>query len=257
MWHGKTVKDLRKKGAKALLVGLYLMTSPQSNWLGLFSQPVLYMAHETGLGLEGAMEGLQSCIEVGFCSYDEESEMVWVREMAKYQIAGNLSAKDLRCKGVQKDYDALPDNPFLSAFFDKYAESLKLTKKRGLRDSEQAPSKPLPSQEQEQEQEQENICSDLLSQSEQPLTNFSIPLNDSTEYRIPEKDLTEWSQAFQAVDVPQELRQMRAWVTANPAKRKTRRGVSAFIVRWLSKAQDMPSRSRASASASDWTMGAH
>ena len=154
MWHGATMKALRRC-PEGVIVGMYLMTSPQSNMLGLFSQPVLYMAHETGLGLEGAMKGLKHCIESGFCSFDEDSEFVWVHEMARYQIASELKANDLRCKGIQKDYDNLPDNPFLAAFFDRYAAAFHLTNKRGMQGASQAPTKPLRSQEQEQEQEQD------------------------------------------------------------------------------------------------------
>lgn len=150
MWHGKTMKALRKS-PEGLVVALYLMTSPSSNMLGLYAQPILYMAYETGLGEEGAKKGLQSCIEAGFCSYDEESEFVFVHEMACYQIATELKAADLRCKGIQKDYEALPDNPFLGAFYERYADAFHLTKARGI----EAPSKPLRSQEQEQEQEQD------------------------------------------------------------------------------------------------------
>jgi uncharacterized protein YdaU (DUF1376 family) len=87
-------------------------------------------------------------------------------------------------------------------------------------------------------------CADLLPESVQPATEFSIPLNDGTEYQVPAKDLAEWERAYLAVDVPQELRQMRTWILANPTKRKTRRGVAAFIVRWLSKAQDTPRANR-------------
>lgn len=150
MWHGKTMKALRKS-PEGLVVALYLMTSPSSNMLGLYAQPILYMAYETGLGEEGAKKGLQSCIEAGFCSYDEESEFVFVHEMACYQIAPELKVADLRCKGIQKDYEALPDNPFLGAFYERYADVFHLTKARGI----EAPSKPLRSQEQEQEQEQD------------------------------------------------------------------------------------------------------
>ncbi|MDH0899661.1 hypothetical protein N5C12_09890 [Comamonas aquatica] len=150
MWHGKTMKALRKS-PEGLVVALYLMTSPSSNMLGLYAQPILYVAYETGLGEEGARKGLQSCIDAGFCSYDEESEFVFVHEMACYQIAPELKAADLRCKGIQKDYEALPDNPFLGAFYERYADVFHLTKARGI----EAPSKPLRSQEQEQEQEQD------------------------------------------------------------------------------------------------------
>jgi len=245
MWHGQTMKVLRKKGPEAPLVALYLMTSPNSNMLGIYSQPVLYMAHETGLGEEGALKGLKHCIEAALCSYDEESEIVWVHEMARYQIASELKPLDLRCKGIQKEYDSLPDNPFLAPFYDRYATVFHLQYRREFGMVDKAPSiapiKALRSQEQEQEQEQENICPELLTASE-PVSAFSIPLVDSTEFWIPEKLISEWTLAFPAVDVEQELRQMRVWISANSTKRKTRRGVSAFIVRWLSKAQDMPSR---------------
>lgn len=155
-WHGKTLKDLRKRGSEALLVGLYLMTSPSSNMLGLFSQPVLYMAHETGLGQEGTLKGLRWCIEAGFCAYDDDSEMVWVFEMARYQIAPALKESDLRCKGVQREYDALPENPFLGPFFDRYQAAFHLTNRRGAEGAYIGPIKALPSQEHEQEQEQEH-----------------------------------------------------------------------------------------------------
>lgn len=159
MWHGQTMKALRKH-PEALVVGLYLMTSPSSNMLGLFAQPVMYMAYETGLGIEGATKGLELCIKAGFCSYDADSEFVFVHEMARYQIASELKASDLRCKGIQKDYNNLPDNPFLGAFFDRYASAFHLSERRGIK----APSKPHRSQEQEQEQEQEKDPSSLRSE---------------------------------------------------------------------------------------------
>jgi len=148
-WHGETCQEVRARGSEGALVALYLMTSPMSNMLGLFSQPILYMAEETGLGLEGARKGLQACIEAGFCKYHETSKTVWVIEMASYQIANSLKASDNRCAGIQKDYDALPNNPFLGEFFDRYQRAFHLSNRR---DSKGA-SKPLGSQEQEQEQE--------------------------------------------------------------------------------------------------------
>jgi hypothetical protein len=168
MWHGKTTKDLRRRGSEALLVGLYLMTSPSSNMLGLYNQPLLYMAHETGLGIEGATKGLQQCIEAGFCSYDEDSEFVFVFEMAKYQVSEELKGSDLRCKGIQKEYDGLPSNPFLGDFYDQYVNAFHMTARRnsgGDNEGAMKPlTKPLRSQEQEQEQEQEQKSSSLRSE---------------------------------------------------------------------------------------------
>ena len=150
-WTGDTCKALRKKGPEGLIVALYLMSAPGSNMLGLYYQPILFMAHETGLGLEGVHKGLADCIASGFCSYDEESEMVWVFEMAKYQIAEVLKGSDNRCVGIQRDYESIAANPFLGPFFDRYQAAFHLTYRRGP----EGGNKPLPSQEQEQEQEQD------------------------------------------------------------------------------------------------------
>ncbi len=158
-WTGSTGKALRRRGIEGVLVALYLVSSPHSNMLGLYYQPLMYMAHETGLGIEGASKGLQSCIEVGFCSYDPDTEMVWVHEMAAWQIAESLSSSDKRCRGIQKDYEAVPDCPFVGPWFDRYRQAYHLTNRREFQEPQptqkQAPSKPLRSQEQEQEQEQE------------------------------------------------------------------------------------------------------
>jgi len=158
-WIGETGKAMKKFGHEAVVVGLYLMTSPHANMLGLYYVPEIYVAHETGLGIEGASKGLQGCIEAGFCSYDSGSEMVWVHEMARYQVGESLDPKDKRSKGVQNDYDALPANPYLADFFDKYGDAFCMTKKREPKCKPaspfKAPSKGDASQEQDQEQEQE------------------------------------------------------------------------------------------------------
>ncbi|WP_424624459.1 hypothetical protein [Achromobacter marplatensis] len=158
-WIGETGKRLRKAGAEAQVVALYLMTCSHSNMIGLYYLPVMYIAHETGLGMEGALKGLQRASEAGFCQYDEDSEMVWVIEMAKFQIDAELSAADKRCKGVQNEYDAQPENPYLARFFERYGAAYHMTKMRGEISGKvsplEAPSEALGSQEQEQEQEQE------------------------------------------------------------------------------------------------------
>ena len=65
-----------------------------------------------------------------------------------------------------------------------------------------------------------------------------LPLNDGTDYPVPMAQCQEWEGLYPAVDVIQQLRGMKGWLDANPAKRKTRRGINAFIVRWLAREQD-------------------
>lgn len=154
-WLGKTGRELRKQGAEAQVVSFYLMTSPHANMLGLYYLPILYIAHETGLGLEGASKGLKSSIEAGFCSYDEDTEMVWVHEMAAYQVGRSLKPGDNRCAGVRNEYMSLPENPFLSSFYERYKTDFHLSFKRESHQISEGASKGLRSQEQDQEQEQD------------------------------------------------------------------------------------------------------
>jgi len=107
-WTGKTGRALKAAGPEAVIVGLYLMTCQHANMLGLYYLSKAYIAVDTGLGIEGASKGLERACEAGFCDYDEESEVVWVREMATYQIADRLEPKDNRCKGIQREYERSP-----------------------------------------------------------------------------------------------------------------------------------------------------
>lgn len=67
---------------------------------------------------------------------------------------------------------------------------------------------------------------------------ISIPLAGGGQHGVTAERIAYFAQNFPAVDVMAELRKMVVWCDANPTKRKTSRGVAAFIASWLSKAQD-------------------
>jgi hypothetical protein len=138
-WIGETGKKLRREGVEAQLVALYLLTNPHANPIGLYYCPIMFIAHETGLGIKGASKGLQRAFDGGFCAYDEASEMVWVYEMARYQIADALKQGDNRTKWIQAEYDALPENPFLRPFFDKYQQAFHMRSARLQDEPERSP----------------------------------------------------------------------------------------------------------------------
>ncbi len=71
---------------------------------------------------------------------------------------------------------------------------------------------------------------------------ISLPLNDGSDFGISEVQAEKWTALFGAIDVRQELRKMKAWLEANPKRRKTKRGLMAFCVSWLTRAQDSPHR---------------
>lgn len=65
-------------------------------------------------------------------------------------------------------------------------------------------------------------------------------LNDNSMYPIYQKQIEEWHKLFPAVDIVIELRKMQAWLSANPKRRKTKKGILRFVVNWLMKEQDKP-----------------
>lgn len=153
-WIGSTGKALRGN-APAQVLALYLMTSPHANMIGVFHCPLIYMAHETGLSMEGALKALQSLIEAKFCTYEESSETVFVHRMAAFQIGDQLSEQDKRCKGVEREWNNIPSAQLRQAFFAIYSGAFHLPKQAKKTRGTEAPSKPLRSQEQEQDQEQD------------------------------------------------------------------------------------------------------
>jgi hypothetical protein len=66
----------------------------------------------------------------------------------------------------------------------------------------------------------------------------TLPLLDGSEFQVSKAQIAEWSQAYPAVRVREELRRFKVWLDANPTRRKTPKGIKRAVVRWLSRAQD-------------------
>ncbi len=71
---------------------------------------------------------------------------------------------------------------------------------------------------------------------------ITIPLIDKTEHPVGQAQVQELQATYPAVDVMQQLREMRQWCIANPTNRKTARGIGAFMTRWLGREQDKAPR---------------
>lgn len=140
-WIGETGKQLRGD-ANAQLLALYLMTCPHSTMTGVFHCPILYMAHETGLGIEGATKALARLSEVGFCEYEEASETVFVIRMAAYQIGDSLKPNDNRVLGLRKEVERMPESRAKSRFLAVYGVAFGLVEPGKKGRGSKAPPKP-------------------------------------------------------------------------------------------------------------------
>ena len=183
-WIGKTGRKLRGD-ISAKLVAAYLLSCPNNDMTGVFYCPLCQISAETGLPLEapsvplpspfqGPLKGIREALETlqreDFAIYDYESEYVFVKKMALFQIAQELKPTDKRVTGIKTAIESMPEN-FKYLFIKEYNECFNL----GFKDIPapdfkefssqtqdenktsaspiEAPSKALRSQEQEQEQE--------------------------------------------------------------------------------------------------------
>lgn len=87
----------------------------------------------------------------------------------------------------------------------------------------------------ERREEEKTSCAE---QAPAPEVEITFPLVGEGEYHVTTSQSAEWGRLFPAVDVRQELREMRAWLQANPKKRKTGSGIPRFVTSWLSKEQE-------------------
>ena len=77
--------------------------------------------------------------------------------------------------------------------------------------------------------------------AEQPLNGNAvayIPLVGGAEWGVSAEFAAELERAYPAVNVLETLGEIRIWNIANPALRKTRRGVIRHINSWFAKGQD-------------------
>ncbi len=157
-WDGATGQQLQAMGAKdAIILAAFLCANPYANMIGLYDLTLGRIRRHLPV-LKGAAKiertlGILTGVQYAF--YDERTEFVWVKEMARIRLnlrGEPLKPDDNRRLGALKLYKNLPINPFLGPFFDRYARELALSDRRdyacapqGARQgaSERTPS-PLP-----------------------------------------------------------------------------------------------------------------
>jgi hypothetical protein len=155
-WIGETGKGFRGK-PDIQVAALYLMTSPHANMIGVFYCPVDTIAKETGLPSEGAYKALQSLSEAHFCLFDEQTEEVFVRRMAAFQIGERLDIKDNRCKGVARELERVMSDKLRRDFHATYSVAYNLPSMAGTKPKKISPSKAPPKPEAEAEAETGSI----------------------------------------------------------------------------------------------------
>jgi hypothetical protein len=133
---GMRLQAMGATGKDAMLLGAFLTANEFANMIGLYELSMSKLARKLP-ALKGRTIVLRSFATLSneqFAQYDEETEFVWVREMARVRlgiVAGEKVANPRRLVAAQNLYQRAPMNPFLGPFYDRYQVELALKHRRG------------------------------------------------------------------------------------------------------------------------------
>lgn len=120
-WTGVTGVQIRDCGKDAQLLALHLLTCPSANSLGLYNFTVEQAARLTSLTDIEVKAALDMLIGVGFCAYNNDSGMIFVRNMAAYQNGTSIKYNDNKIVNINAQIKALPANePLVKKFIKIY-----------------------------------------------------------------------------------------------------------------------------------------
>lgn len=105
----------------AMLVALYLMSCPSASMVGLYYINLPTICHETSLTPQQVRDALATCERAGIAYYDEDHEIAWVPNLARYQIGDVLHPKDAAKRtGVVNAVKRFEHHRFYRMFLDLY-----------------------------------------------------------------------------------------------------------------------------------------
>jgi hypothetical protein len=110
----------------AQIVAAYCITAPTCNGLGLYYLPLGTIASDTGLTLEQVREGVAKMAEADFAYHDEEYDLVWIPEQAKYDLGASLKPTDRKHAYVIRQLKGFGRHRFVRQFLHRYAEAYNL-----------------------------------------------------------------------------------------------------------------------------------
>lgn len=241
-WTGETGRAIRMAGVHTQLVALYLLTAPGSSMIGIYYLPLSSLCHEVGISLARARGALAVLERLGFARYDPIAELVFIPEMARYQIGETLQPGDNRLKMICRILAGLKSHPFAVQFHEKYRQTFHLPKRWSQAPTQDA-SKDLPTPSEAPSKPGEGKGAGAgtgigIKTFAGARATHSTPAVSLTEhdFAVTPELLTRWEETYPAVNVRLEVRQAFEWVQGHPENRKS--NWQRFLAGWLKRAQD-------------------
>ena len=131
IFSGFTGRELRKHPPEVRELQFWLVTGPSRDAYGVYILEPDLAAYQLGRRPGTILSALAVLTDLRFCCWDEQSQFVWVIEMAHHQFSTPLKAVDYRCHAARKWYAALARNPWLGPWYDRYVLDFHLDKEPG------------------------------------------------------------------------------------------------------------------------------
>lgn len=237
-WTGSTGRSLRGN-ADAQVVALYLMTSPHASMIGLYHCPLVYIANDTGLPLEGASKALASLCEAGFCEVDTKSDTVFVVNMAAHQVGDTLKPNDNRVESVRRHLRQIGKNPLVARFIEVYGERYHVTCEsigmEPLRRVSKAPPKPRTGT-----RTRAGAREETKSLFDAPAAPTKLGTSLPTDWKPTDEQIAQAKTERPDVDVPMEIRKFVDYWTAKPGKDGRKLDWVATFRNWIRNVKANP-----------------
>lgn len=222
-WQNEEFKAL---DSDTRLLAAYLLTSPHTAMTGAFRLPDAYACEDLNWTSERLRNGYETLSRIGFIRHSESARWVWVVKFLQF----NKLANPNMVKAAIKMAEAIPS---AVDFRSEVLASL------GVIETVAKPLRNTPSP----------------SSSLSPITEIQVLLADGSSFQIPEPLAESFVATYPRIEVAGEVRKAATWCAANPAQRKTLRGVGKFLNSWLARAEADAIKNPPLVGAADWKPG--
>ena len=234
IWNDARFMQLSDNGKLAFF---FVLTHPNMTAVGAMRHTIPGLGAEIGWSTEAFREAFLEATANDMVRHDERASFIWLPNFIKYNqpespnvVVAWVAALELLPECQMRDQLILHIKDFLKGFGEGFQKAFA-----------KALPKSMPNQEQEQEHLKEKSVKESVSESPQadsPDRRLSLPCEDGSDFEISDEFVAELNRAYPSVDIQADIAKARAWLAANPDRKKTRKGMKRFVNSWMSRAQE-------------------
>lgn len=242
-WIEAPTKDLSHH---AMLLAIYLLSSPHTTMLGCFRIPYGYIQSDLRFSAEMVLKGFEELKATGFILFDKQHDWLFIPSFFEGQGIANPN----QGKCAERLFNQVPATvSFYSHLIRLLLQQEKhlqtgfktflLTLLERFRNPDPDPD-PKPDPNPKPEPKEKDAPSPLKVIHREPPnadTVLLIPLADDNHFAITREHLADWQKKYPAIDVLPHLRRLLQWQQEQLKRRQTQTTLLPHIGMWLAQAQ--------------------